>query len=113
MLACITLFFIEPYHISILVYKLFYNIAAYFWYNFTWLWGVIDETFGFTRDGVLTALARMFSLFEFMVTDYETFTERMADNIWKIAAVLLFWPIYVAWIWFVWIFDLDVNTSLW
>ena len=55
---------------------------AYLWYNVAWLWGVVDATFGFTRDGVLTALSRMFTFFEYMVTDYDGFVEKMSDNIW-------------------------------
>ena len=81
-LACIILLFTEPYEILILVLKLFYNIAAYLWYNNVWLWGVIDETFGFTRDGVLGALTRMFTFLEFMVPDYDGFVEQMSANIW-------------------------------
>jgi hypothetical protein len=77
------------------------------------MWRIIDVTFGFTRDGALTALARMFTFFEFMVTDYDGFVNKMSANIWQISAVLLFWPIYIAWIWFVWIFDLNVDTALW
>ena len=113
MFECMYLIFTEPFAIMMLFLKLFWNIVLYFWYNFVWSWRVIDVTFGFTKDGVLTALARMFALFEFMVTDYQGFTEIMAENIWQIAAVLLFWPFYVAWIFFVWIFDLDVDTSIW
>ena len=113
MFACIALIFTEPFAIIWLFMGFLWNICLYFWYNVVWLWRVIDITFGFTADGVLTALTRMFALFEYMVTDYQGFTNKMAENIWSIAAVLVFWPFYIAWIWFVWIFDLNVDTSLW
>ena len=74
--------FIEPFEILGLFFNLFYNTMAYLWYNVAWLWGVVDATFGFTRDGVLTALSRMFTFFEYMVTDYDGFVEKMSENIW-------------------------------
>ena len=55
-LACILLIFIEPFEILGLFFNLFYNTMAYLWYNVAYLWRIIDATFGFTRDGVLTAL---------------------------------------------------------
>ena len=74
MFACILLIFTEPFAILWLFLQLNWNVILYLWYNVVWMWRVIDVTFGFTKLGVLTALARMFALFEFMVTDYEGFT---------------------------------------
>jgi hypothetical protein len=45
-------------------------------------------------------------LLNWVVTDFDSFVAAMEDNIWRIAAVILFWPIYVAWIIFAWLFGL-------
>jgi hypothetical protein len=79
MIACVTLWFTEPYELIYMFYLLFYNIWIYLWYNLTWSWLVIDATFGFTTDGVIYAFTQIFDFFYWMVTDYEGFVETMQD----------------------------------
>jgi len=54
-MACIRLFYTEPYDLLYVFYTLFYNIWIYLVYNLVWIWEIIDATFGFTTDGVIYA----------------------------------------------------------
>jgi hypothetical protein len=46
-----------------------------------------------------------------MVTDYDEFVAIIQDDIWRLMAVFLFWPFYLAWIIFAWLFGLDMTPN--
>lgn len=110
-MACIRLFYTEPYDLLYVFYTLFYNIWIYLVYNLVWIWEIIDATFGFTTDGVIYAFGQILDLVNFMVTDYDEFVAIIQDDIWRLMAVFLFWPFYLAWIIFAWLFGLDMTPN--
>ena len=104
--GCITLIFTEPVNIVTAIGLLLLNIGKYLWYNVYYLWRIVDATFLFTEQGVLYGFAVLFFYLEFFANDYEGFVALLQDNIWGISMAILFWPIYVAWIFFKWLFGI-------
>ena len=100
----IQLIFTEPINIITAIGLLLLNIGKYIWYNIYYLWRIIDATFLFTEEGLLYGFAVLFFYLEFFANDYEGFVALLQDNIWGISMAVLFWPIYVAWIFFKWLF---------
>ena len=96
----------EPIEIIKAFAVLFDNIFRYLWYNLTYLWEIIDATLRFSEGGVLYGLSVIFYYTEFFANDYDGFVILIQDNIWGIAGAVLFWPIFVAWIVFKWLFGL-------
>ena len=106
MFAVVKLIIFEPINIGKAFYVLFINILLYVQYNFVFLWRIFDATFRFTEEGFLYAFTVIFFYVEFFANDYEEFVALLQDNIWGIAGAVIFWPIYISWIIFRWLFGI-------
>ena len=104
--ACVQLIINEPINIAAAFGVLGLNIGKYLWYNLTYIWQIVDATLQFSEEGLLYGFAVLFFYAEFFANDYEGFVLLLQDNIWGIAGAVLFWPIYVAWIMFKWLFGI-------
>ena len=104
--AAFSLIFTQPFSILSAVWVLISNVFKFLWYNLSYLWAIIDATFHFTEEGLLYGFAVLFFYLEYFANDYDGFVALLQDNIWGIAAAVLFWPIYLAWILFKWTFGL-------